>query len=84
MKTFNLTKKQFALYTFCCDFFAEHKYFPTVREICKGMGYKSTSTVATHLAILCEKGIIGQTGYGGAYYIPDVEVIFETIEVITK
>lgn len=84
MKTYNLTKKQYALYAFCCVFLAEHKYFPTVREICKGMGYKSTGTVAMHLAVMCEKGIIKQTGHGGAYYFPNVEVVFEPIEVITK
>ena len=29
---------------------------PTVREICKGLGFKSTSSVAYHLAHLVEKG----------------------------
>lgn len=34
----------------------EHSLMPTVREICKGLGFKSTSSVAYHLAHLVEKG----------------------------
>ena len=34
----------------------EHSLMPTVREICKGLGFKSTSSVAYHLANLVEKG----------------------------
>lgn len=34
----------------------EHSLMPTVREICKGLGFKSTSSVSYHLAHLVEKG----------------------------
>lgn len=34
----------------------EHSLMPTVREICKGLGFKSTSSVAYHLTHLVEKG----------------------------
>lgn len=34
----------------------KHSLMPTVREICKGLGFKSTSSVSYHLAHLVEKG----------------------------
>ena len=35
-----------------------HGFPPTVREICDLIGYKSTSSVASHLKVLREKGMI--------------------------
>ena len=35
-----------------------HGFPPTVREICDLTGYKSTSSVASHLKVLREKGMI--------------------------
>lgn len=35
-----------------------HGFPPTVREICNLTGYKSTSSVASHLNVLREKGMI--------------------------
>ena len=35
-----------------------HGFPPTVREICNLTGYKSTSSVASHLKVLREKGMI--------------------------
>ena len=36
----------------------QEKGYPSVREICKAVGFKSTSTVHSYLTILEEKGLI--------------------------
>lgn len=36
----------------------EHSLMPSIREICKGTGLKSTSSVSYHLAKLVENGIL--------------------------
>ena len=36
----------------------KHNLMPTVREICNGLGFKSTSSVSYHLAKLVENGTL--------------------------
>lgn len=43
---------------FIKDYFKEHGYAPTVREICTGVGLKSTSSVHAHLVKMMELGMI--------------------------
>jgi len=45
----NLTKKQQIIYDFICDFYETNGYSPSVREICDGVGLKSTATVHAHI-----------------------------------
>lgn len=54
----NLSSKQQQVYDFLVDQMAEHGYPPSIREICQGVGVKSTSTVHGHLSKLEEKGYI--------------------------
>lgn len=40
----------------------EHQYPPTVRELCKIVGLKSTATVHRHIEILKERGLLETDG----------------------
>lgn len=46
------------IYDFLVKFITENGYAPTVREICKGTGLHSTSTVYNHLYIMEQMGKI--------------------------
>lgn len=50
------SKKQRELLTFIEQFIAQHGYGPSYREIMRGIGYKSVSTVAIHVNNLISKG----------------------------
>lgn len=50
------TKKQRELLSFIENFVAGHGYGPSYREIMRGLGYKSVSTVATHIDNLITRG----------------------------
>jgi len=52
------TKKQQELLQFVDSFIREHGYGPSYREIMNGLGYKSVSTVATHIDGLISKGYL--------------------------
>ena len=53
-----LNDKQLLIYEFLKDFTSEKGYPPTVREICKAVGLKSTSSVHGHLNHLEKEGLI--------------------------
>ena len=53
-----LNDKQLLIYEFLKDFTSEKGYPPTVREICKAVGLKSTSSVHGHLKHLEKEGLI--------------------------
>ena len=53
-----LNDKQLLIYEFLKDFTSEKGYPPTVREICKAVGFKSTSSVHGHLKHLEKEGLI--------------------------
>ena len=46
------------VYDFLVDFFIKNGYAPSVREICRGVGLKSTSSVYGHLLALEDEGKI--------------------------
>lgn len=50
------SKKQRELLAFIGAFIKQHGYGPSYREIMNGLGYKSVSTVATHIDNLIVKG----------------------------
>lgn len=50
------SKKQRELLSFIEQFIAQHGYGPSYREIMRGIGYKSVSTVAIHVNNLITKG----------------------------
>lgn len=51
--------KQQEILTFLGQFVAENSYPPSVREICAGVGLKSTASVHYHLDALKRAGLIG-------------------------
>ena len=53
-----LNDKQLLIYKFLKDFTSQKGYPPTVREICKAVGLKSTSSVHGHLKQLEKEGLI--------------------------
>ena len=53
-----LKDKQLFIYEFLKDFTSQKGYPPTVREICKAVGLKSTSSVHGHLKQLEKEGLI--------------------------
>ena len=57
----NLTKKQQIIYDFICDFYDTNGYSPSVREICEGVGLKSTATVHAHIENLKNLGVLNKT-----------------------
>lgn len=54
----NPTKKQRELLIFIDDFIKNNGYGPSYREIMRGLGYKSVSTVATHVDELIARGFL--------------------------
>lgn len=50
------TKKQREMLTFIDNFISGHGYGPSYREIQRGLGYKSVSTVANHVDNLIVRG----------------------------
>lgn len=54
----NITPKQMELYAAIKEHIAIYKYSPTVRELCKALGGKSTGTVLPALRLLRKKGYI--------------------------
>lgn len=58
-----LTEKQGECLLFIFNYYAEHRHFPTHREIAQAMGIKST-TAAMYLDPLVEKGYLKRAGKG--------------------
>ena len=55
------TKKQRELLQFIETFLKEQGYGPSYREVMRGMGYKSVSTVAVHIDGLIARGLLTKT-----------------------
>lgn len=58
-----LTKKQKLILDFINDFQEKNGFSPTVRDICLGVGLRSTATVFTHLKNLEEKGALIKSSF---------------------
>lgn len=78
-----LTDREEQAYLFIRNFFIEHMYSPSVREIAKGMGYGSTSSVFFVLRKLQDKGYIRmQHESPRAMWIKGVKVILDEEEIL--
>lgn len=60
-----LTEKQGECLLFIFNYYAEHRHFPTHREIARAMGIAST-TAAMYIDPLVEKGYLKRAGKGRA------------------
>ena len=58
----SLTKRQEEVYNFIRDKMLEDGYPPSIREICAGLGVRSTSTIHAHLSQLEDKGYLKRDG----------------------
>ncbi len=68
-----LTKKQREVLEYIEGFIQEYGYTPSYREIAKGLGLSSPSTIHQHVQALCEKGVINTGNDGTARSIELVE-----------
>ena len=57
-----LTTKQEAALAFCREWVRKNKRFPTIKEICAGIGASSTNTAAVYLKVLVKKGALIKDG----------------------
>ena len=57
-----LTTKQEAALAFCREWVRKNKRFPTIKEICTGIGASSTNTAAVYLKVLVKKGALIKDG----------------------
>ena len=48
------------------EYFEEHGYAPSIRELCKFTGLKSTSTIHRHITIMLECGMLETDAEWGA------------------
>lgn len=77
-----LTKKQREVLDYIESFVQENGYTPSYREIAKGMGLSSPSTVYQHIQALCEKGVINTAEDGSARSIELVEDEVSTMSIM--
>lgn len=77
-----LTKKQREVLDFIERFVQENGYTPSYREIAKGLGLSSPSTVYQHIQALCEKGVINTAEDGSARSIELVEDELSSMSVV--
>jgi len=57
----NLTKRQKQVLDFISEFYSENDYYPSYREIGKNFNLSSSSTVASHINSLKEKGYLDKS-----------------------
>lgn len=55
------SKKQSEVLAFVRNFIDKHGYGPSYRDVMRGMGYASVSTVASHIEALIAKGQLKKT-----------------------
>lgn len=72
MTTGRATKKQQELLSFIDGFIKGNGYGPSYREVMRALGYKSVSTVASHVDALIAKGYLRK---GDDYSARSIEVI---------
>lgn len=58
-----VSKTREKVYNFLIEYIKEYGYAPSVRDICEGVGLKSTSSVYSHLSKLEEEGKIETRGH---------------------
>lgn len=70
----NVQETQDMVYSYIVDYIIENAYSPSIRDICEGVGLKSTSTVHSHLKRLSDEGLIElQEGKRRTIRVPALE-----------
>ena len=70
-----MTKITRLIFNFIRKFALEKNKFPTVREIADGLGYRSTSTIAYHMNILQEVGLIEREQGCVSYTVKGLKIV---------
>ncbi|HHT24722.1 MAG TPA: transcriptional repressor LexA [Clostridiaceae bacterium] len=71
----NVDETSEKVYRFIVEYITENTYSPSVRDICKGVGIKSTSTIHNHLNRLQDEGRITYSdGKRRAIVVPELEL----------
>lgn len=68
-----VSKKQQVVLSFVDSFIKGNGYGPSYREVMRGLGYKSVSTVAVHVDALIAKGYLRKGG--GEYSVRSLELV---------
>lgn len=78
-----LTARQQEVYDYIKEQILNNGYPPTVREICRGLGFKSTSTAHGHLSKLEEYGFIKRDGSKNRAIslTEDIQSLAETLSI---
>lgn len=58
MAAVELNSEDYAVLNYIKTYVEEHGYAPSIREICDGTGYKSSSTVHGHISNLIYAGLL--------------------------
>lgn len=53
-----MTSEQKAIFDYIVNYIQDHQYPPSIREIAKNVGYRSTSSVHHHLEKMYEEGVL--------------------------
>lgn len=70
----NVNETHDMVYNYIRDYIIENAYSPSIRDICEGVGLKSTSTVHSHLKRLSDEGLIElQEGKRRTIRVPALE-----------
>lgn len=77
-----LTVKQQEILKIITKYIEENGYSPTVREICKISGLRSTATVHQHIKLLREKGYLKNDKNKQRTFVPVKETQYSTIPVL--
>lgn len=71
----NVDETSDRIYRFIVEYITENAYSPSVRDICRGVGIKSTSTIHNHLNRLQDDGRITYSdGKRRAIVVPELEL----------
>ena len=75
-----LKRQERAILNFIIDFALEKNYLPTIREICTGLNYGSTSTVAHYLERLQMKGLIDRDHNSPSYSVKGLKYTYDGVK----
>ncbi len=64
-----ITKAQSKIYEAIVSFMVANGFAPSVRDVCKMIGYKSPGSVYNHIVSLSKKGLISMNGSSNRMHI---------------
>lgn len=75
-----VTSRDLEIYEWIKTYMLEHGYCPSTRDICDGMGIKSTSDVHGHISKLEQYGlIVRKCDYSPVYRLAGMKYVMEQV-----